>query len=559
MEIQAVALLIMVILLCSVGLFVFFKGRKSIINRLYGLFAIFMAVWAFGLLMFYTGPENMLRFWANFLYVAGTLIAAIFFYFSLVFPFGRMSKLTIKGILIFFPNIALFILFFFSDFILAGTFIGANNARGFVYGPGHLLFDIQFSLFFIWGFLNLLKKYRPADNIAKTQLKFTILGTSLGLLIAGPTNVILPWFGVFQFLWLGPVAALIWITFTAYAILKHHLFDIKVIATEIFAALIPLIILFYVIFPDNSLNLLLKLILFVIITIFSVFLVRGVLKEVEAKEALERLNQAKSEFLNLASHQLRTPVSVIKGVASMMKEGSFDKFPKDKQTTFIGGLYDKTLKLEDIINDILNASEMTSVKFKVTPERAELVDSETLVSEIVKGFEPKLIERQIELNVHIDNKPLPKIICQQEFLKDALGNLIENAIKYTPSAKSDRYTRDTREGKAEINVSVFKKDDNIVFQVQDNGIGIPKNEIATLFKKFQRGSNARNMYTDGSGLGLYIVREIVEGHGGKVWVESEINKGSSFFISLPINPPKEINIKQSIVEEAAEEAGQSNV
>ena len=276
--------------------------------------------------------------------------------------------------------------------------------------------------------------------------------------------------------------------------------------------------------------------------------------EKEAREELQKLNQAKTEFLNLASHQLRTPISVIKGVASMMKEGSFDKFPKDKQAIFVEGLYDKALKLEDIINDILNASEMASTKFKVTPEHAEWIDPEGFIKELVSGFEPKLAERQIDLKLSIEKSPLPKILCQQGFLKDAVGNLVENAIKYTPSAKADTYTRNIREGKAEINVSVFQKDKDIVFKIQDNGIGVPKEELANIFKKFQRGSNARDMYTDGSGLGLFIVKEIIEGHGGQVWAESELGKGSSFFVSLPINPSKDINIKATIIERAGEDA-----
>jgi len=280
--------------------------------------------------------------------------------------------------------------------------------------------------------------------------------------------------------------------------------------------------------------------------------------EKEAREELQKLNQAKTEFLNLASHQLRTPTSVIKGIASMIKEGSFEKFPKEKQATFIEGLYDKALKLEDIINDILNASEMTSTKFKVTPEHANWVDPESFIKELASGFEPKLAERQIDLKISIENSPLPKILCQQEFLKDAIGNLIENAIKYTPSAKADSYTRNIREGKAEINVSVFQQDNSVVFKIQDNGIGIPKEEISNIFKKFQRGSNARDMYTDGSGLGLFIVKEIIEGHGGQVWAESEIGKGSSFFASLPTNPPKDINIKATIIERAGGEVKKTN-
>ncbi|MDD2753424.1 MAG: HAMP domain-containing sensor histidine kinase [Candidatus Portnoybacteria bacterium] len=280
--------------------------------------------------------------------------------------------------------------------------------------------------------------------------------------------------------------------------------------------------------------------------------------EKQAREELQKLNQAKTEFLNLASHQLRTPISVIKGIASMIKEGSFEKFPKEKQATFIEGLYDKALKLEDIINDILNASEMTSTKFKVTPDHAQWIDPESFIKELASGFEPKLAERQIDLKINIEKILLPKILCQENFLKDAIGNLIENAIKYTPSAKADSYTRNIREGKAEIIVFIYQKDNEVVFKIQDNGIGVPKEEIANIFKKFQRGSNARDMYTDGSGLGLFIVKEIIEGHGGRVWAESELGKGSSFFASLPTNPPKDINIKATIIERAGESAQKTN-
>jgi len=93
----------------------------------------------------------------------------------------------------------------------------------------------------------------------------------------------------------------------------------------------------------------------------------------------------------------------------------------------------------------------------------------------------------------------------------------------------------------------LQKRNNVIISIEDNGIGIPKEEIPGLFIKFIRGSNAREMYTDGSGLGLFIVREVIEGHYGKVWMESELNKGTTFFISLPIHSSKKINVKNHII------------
>jgi len=93
----------------------------------------------------------------------------------------------------------------------------------------------------------------------------------------------------------------------------------------------------------------------------------------------------------------------------------------------------------------------------------------------------------------------------------------------------------------------YKKGNNVIISIKDNGIGIPKEEIPNLFKKFTRGSNARDMYTDGSGLGLFVVKEIIEGHYGKVWIESKLDKGTTFFVSLPVYSFKEINIKEHII------------
>lgn len=248
---------------------------------------------------------------------------------------------------------------------------------------------------------------------------------------------------------------------------------------------------------------------------------------------LEKLLQIRSEFLDIASHQLRTPVSVIRGVLSMIREGDLKKLPKEKQDKFIENAWQKGAKLDTIINDILAASELDTQKFQVDSE-TKTIQLEDVVDQVVNGFKLEAEERGTELKWSKPKSPLSKVKGHVNFLEQALSNLIGNALKYTPSTSMVKEARSQRETKGVVEVAIGQEKNDIVVKVKDNGIGIPKDEIKKLFDKFARASNATAMYTDGSGLGLFIVKEIIEGHRGKVWVESVENKGSTFYASLPI-------------------------
>ena len=257
-------------------------------------------------------------------------------------------------------------------------------------------------------------------------------------------------------------------------------------------------------------------------------------RDIKAKNVqLERLLKTQSEFLDIASHQLRTPVSVIRGIVSMIQEGDLAKLPEKKQRQFIDNAAQKGAKLDQIINDILAASELDSQKFTVDAKTPKM-QLEDVVDQAVRGFALEAEQRDIELKWIAPKKPLPQIIGNASMLEQAVSNFVSNALKYTPSTKMAKEARAKREAKGRVRVTVQQENGDIVMRVSDNGIGIPKDELQKLFKKFSRASNATAMYTDGSGLGLFIVKEIVEGHHGRVWVESEENTGSTFSISIPI-------------------------
>lgn len=250
---------------------------------------------------------------------------------------------------------------------------------------------------------------------------------------------------------------------------------------------------------------------------------------------LEKLLKMRSEFLDIASHQLRTPTSVIKGTLSMMKEGDFDKMPLTDKTKFIEGMFQKSLKLESIINDILVASEMDTAQFEIGVE--DEIELDKFLEKEVAEHQFDASEKKLVLTFEkLTDGPF-KIKGSAKYLEQALDNLLNNAIKYTTQGF--------------VKATVKKDRPNVVVAVSDSGIGIPKDDIKKIFHKFTRGKNARSVYTDGSGLGLFIIKRIMDQHpDSKVWVESparqalaagmasgEEGKGSTFYLQFPLLRP----------------------
>jgi len=232
---------------------------------------------------------------------------------------------------------------------------------------------------------------------------------------------------------------------------------------------------------------------------------------------LEKLLIMRSEFLDIASHQLRTPVSVIKGMSSMILEGGL---PPEKVNEFLKAILEKSNKLAEIINDILRASEMDSEKVLL---KFTKVDVNKLLTKLVEDKQIQTKGKNITLCLALPEKPLPIITADERYLEQAIGNLINNSFQYTPD-------------KGQVDVAANVKGKSLEIRVKDTGIGIPKDDLPKLFSKFSRAKNAIAMYTDGTGLGLFIVKKIIEEHkGGKVIVEkTEEGKGTTFLITLAI-------------------------
>jgi signal transduction histidine kinase len=244
-------------------------------------------------------------------------------------------------------------------------------------------------------------------------------------------------------------------------------------------------------------------------------------KNVALKQAnvhLKKLDEAKSEFLSIASHQLRTPLTGIKGYLSMILEGDYGKIP-EKQEKIIQDVFNASDRMSRLINVFLNVSRIESGRLKLDYTD---VDLRILIEECIKDLKSSAQEKGLKLSFDYKKGEVPNIKADSDKMKDVILNLIDNAIKYTPKGK--------------IDIKLLKQDDqNILVQIKDTGIGLNQAGIEKLFNKFSRGEGISKINTGGSGLGLYIVRRIIEEHGGKVLVESDgPGKGSTFQFTLPI-------------------------
>ncbi|HLD81867.1 MAG TPA: HAMP domain-containing sensor histidine kinase [Patescibacteria group bacterium] len=243
-------------------------------------------------------------------------------------------------------------------------------------------------------------------------------------------------------------------------------------------------------------------------------------KNITLKQVNKDLNdllQMKSEFLQIASHQLRTPLTAIRGLLSLQFEGSFDHLPNDELQKIRHNMLVSSERLNNIVNDLLKATELEGgiVGEFITG------DVELLVKQSIETLSPNYEKKKLQLTFIPPAEKLPLMEMKEGFLQQVFLNLIDNAERYTPSGS--------------VEIKLYQKNNFIVFEIKDSGIGVAPEDKQKLFEKFGRGSKAKEIQPNGSGLGLFIIKRIVEEHKGKIEMNSEgRDKGTTFKITLPV-------------------------
>ncbi|MBI3956815.1 MAG: GAF domain-containing protein [Candidatus Kerfeldbacteria bacterium] len=236
-----------------------------------------------------------------------------------------------------------------------------------------------------------------------------------------------------------------------------------------------------------------------------------------ANEHLRSLDQAKSEFISIASHQLRTPMTGIMGYLSMLVGGDFGKFDPNV-TRILEGILTASKRMIRLINIFLNITKIEAGRFEIDKRPVQI--AEIIETEFVE-LQKLAKDKGLKLKFDKPKEPLPLMMIDRDKMADVIQNLVDNAIKYTE--------------KGSITVSTHAENGQMTVSVQDTGRGLKTDEAEKLFNKFVRGDGIARIHPDGSGLGLYIAKKIVEAHGGRVWVESEgEGKGSTFTFVVPV-------------------------
>jgi signal transduction histidine kinase len=222
--------------------------------------------------------------------------------------------------------------------------------------------------------------------------------------------------------------------------------------------------------------------------------------------------EANDALISITSHELKTPLTAIKAMAELLLAYDLDA---EKRTEMIGDIFQQAERLEQLIREILDANQIDSGKMTVDLQDVHLRDA---LAEVIDELQAQLDGRRLSVSLP---KQLPPIKADSAKLRQVLVNLITNAIKYSPEA-------------APVAVKATKGSGTIRVDVHDQGIGIREEDLSRLFKKFQRISDPQSRKTAGTGLGLYIVKGLVELQGGEIAVTSEYGKGSTFSFTMPV-------------------------
>jgi len=393
------------------------------------------------------------------------------------------------------------------------------------------------------------QKIKTKDDYLKQTTIITII-SAIFLVIFSLSNLVGELTQIYEINLIGPIGMVLFIAMLSYLIVKFKAFNIKIIGTKVLMYALIILISSQFFFIRVTTNFILTGITLVAIVILGGYLIKSVEKEVAQREEIERLaaslskandklwvaneklkelDRQKTEFVSIASHQLRSPLTAIKGYSSMLLEGSFGPL-EEKAREAVDRIFQSSQKLVTVIEDFLNITriELGRMKYEI-----KVFDLGQLAQMVIKDQEPNIKRSGLAISFK-DGTGDHQISADEGKVSQVISNIIDNAIKYTPASPSQGGPTGWVKIKVEnLPVKRSKGKETVRISVSDSGVGIKPETLPKLFEKFVR-ADADKVNITGTGLGLYVAKQIIEGLGGKIWAESEgQGKGSSFFVEFP--------------------------
>ncbi len=239
-----------------------------------------------------------------------------------------------------------------------------------------------------------------------------------------------------------------------------------------------------------------------------------ILHDITREKVIERM---KTEFVSIAAHQLRTPISAIKWILKMFLDGDLGALTSSQQE-YLKKTYDSNERMVRLINDLLNVTRIEEGRFLQDVQKEDIVEIVTKRADIARTMTER---KGLQFSFVKSKTKAPKVAVDKEKFSLTIQNLIDNAVHYT------------KKGSIALSFKFLKKKNEFLFSIKDTGIGIAKEQQDRVFGKFFRAANAIAAETEGTGLGLFIAKNVIEAHGGEIWFESKKGIGSTFYFTLP--------------------------
>lgn len=518
--------------------FIYSRNRRSLINITFSLFALFLSFWALSIIQFRIIESDIFALYSmKFAYISAIALATSYYFFALAFPNQKKSSpIHTWGVITF--SVVACALILLPGF-LTKEVVYHEWGKSVILGDYEfLLFSTYFTLLFGGGLLRgWFRYFRETRKQEKIQLLLISLSVSGAGILGMYYNLVLPStvFENFRFIWTGPLFTLFIALTITYSVFRHGLFQTKTIFAEILTFSLWIFIFIRFTLTNNLQEQIVDGLFLLVAVILGIFLIRSVNQEVEAKEKiaelaqdlktantrLKELDKLKTEFVSIASHQLRSPLAAVKGYASMLLEGSFGKLSVGAQEA-IGRILTSSSFMARSVDDFLNVSRIELGRMKYEKSKFNICK---IIELVVDEQGPFAEDKGLKLS-YIDKTG--KGICDVEAdigkVKQVLTNIVDNAIKYTQKGTvTIIFDRDFAEKKIRIDIA-------------DTGMGMSETTRQKLFRKFARADNANEINVIGTGLGLYVAKKLMEAQGGSISVTSEgEGKGSVFHLVLPDN------------------------
>ncbi len=505
------------------GVFIFLSNSKERINRNFFVFSLTATGWGVTMFLFRSFPDYNSGFFAKMLYASASMIPFVFLYFIRVFPTEKFS-ITRKQIQILsVPFLLVFSMSLLTDELVVTSFSVPHSEPVITFnGLYHTLYALYINIYFSIGYIILFLKYFKSQGVEKVQIAYVITGTLVGTIIGVSTNLVMPYLGNFSLNWMGQIGVVSMVGAIAYSIMKHRLFNMKVLATQFIVVFLCISLFMKVLFSVDNQDFIINNAFLVLTIVVGIFLIRSVIKEVRQREQIEKLaedlkkaNQGQTNLIHFMNHQIKGRFGVAKNIFAELLTDDYGKMPEFAKALLEKGL-DETNKGVEYVQGVLKGAsaengtlplEMTEINFK------------NIVEDTFNNQKEKAEARGLKFDFSV---------CDGEYkvkgdilqLSEAVRNLFDNSINYT------------LEGSIKISLECDER--VIKLTIKDTGVGLSEEDKNKLFKSGGRGSESLKINVNSTGYGLAFVKGVIEAHKGRVWAESEgRDKGSVFHVELP--------------------------